>query len=202
MRQPADTEDRPCPHPADIAPAGSPTAGVAAALALAPGAAAANPDRSAPPDVVPLVDCVTVHADGSWTAVFGYDDRTGATVEIPVGPANQVTPESSGQPQPTTFLPGVRHGAVQVTVPRGGGPVWHLGRDDLPARSISPGGTRAMCAPCPFGGPNGLSAYTARRTGGRSSGRVPAARLREHARDARDFVAVERALADRHPRTD
>ncbi|MGY1770157.1 hypothetical protein [Blastococcus sp. SYSU D00813] len=110
------------------------TAAVGAALALAPGAAAAAPNRSGPPDVVPLVDCVTEHADGSWTAVFGYDNRTGSVVEIPVGPANQVTPPSSGQPQPTTFRAGVVHGAFRVTVERGGGPMWHLGRDDLAAR--------------------------------------------------------------------
>jgi hypothetical protein len=111
------------------------TAAAVTVLAAAPGAALAAPGRSAPPDVVPLVDCVTVDPDGTWTAVFGYDNRTGATVTIPVGPANQVTPAAYGDPQPTTFAPGVHHGAFAAVVTQGGGPMWHLGSDDLAARS-------------------------------------------------------------------
>ena len=110
------------------------TAAVTAVVALTPGVAGAAPGRSGPPDVVPLVDCVVTHADGSWTAVFGYDNRTGAAVDIPVGPANKVTPAGYGVPQPTSFAPGVRHGVFAVTVPRGGGPMWHLGSTNLAAR--------------------------------------------------------------------
>jgi hypothetical protein len=110
------------------------TTAVTAVVALTPGVAGAAPNRSGPPDVVPLVDCVTTHADGSWTAVFGYDNRTGAAVDIPVGPANKVTPTGYGAPQPTSFAPGVRHGVFAVTVPRGGGPMWHLGSTNLAAR--------------------------------------------------------------------
>jgi hypothetical protein len=109
------------------------------AVLLSPGVAGADPggsgvNRSDPPDVVPLVDCILTHADGSWTAVFGYDNRTGASIDIPMGPANQVTPRSSVQPQPTTFAAGIRHGIFSVTVPRGGGPMWHLGDTNLAAR--------------------------------------------------------------------
>ncbi|MGY1739305.1 MULTISPECIES: hypothetical protein [unclassified Blastococcus] len=112
---------------------------VLAALAtvLTAGAASAAPDRSSPPDVVPLVDCIRSNADGTWTVVFGYDNRTGASVDIPVGPANKVTPVAYGEPQPTTFVPGVQHGVFSVTVRRGGGPMWHLGRDNLAARRNS-----------------------------------------------------------------
>ncbi len=117
----------------------SSAAAIGLVVCLGPGVAGADPggsavDRSHPPDVVPLVDCVLTHADGSWTAVFGYDNRTGAPVDIPVGPANQVTPRSAVQPQPTTFAAGIRHGVFTVTVPRGGGPMWHLGDTNLAAR--------------------------------------------------------------------
>jgi hypothetical protein len=107
---------------------------VAVAVLLTPGTAAAAPDRSQPPDVVPLVDCVVVHADGTWTAVFGYDNRTGAAVDIPFGPANQVTPAGYDGDQPTRFAAGVHHGVLAVVVDRGGGPLWHLGRENVPAR--------------------------------------------------------------------
>ncbi len=118
------------------------TAAVGAVVALGPGVAGAAPGRSAPPDVVPVVDCLVRHEDGSWTAVFGYDNRTGATVDVPVGPANRVTPTGYGTPQPTTFAPGVRHGVFSVTVTRGGGPVWHLGGTNLAARE-----TDTACPP-------------------------------------------------------
>ena len=117
----------------------SSAAAIGLVICLGPGVAGADPggsgvDRSHPPDVVPLVDCILTHADGSWTAIFGYDNRTGASIDVPVGPANQVTPRSPVQPQPTTFAPGIRHGAFSVTVPRGGGPMWHLGDTNLAAR--------------------------------------------------------------------
>ncbi|SFT98942.1 hypothetical protein SAMN05660657_04475 [Geodermatophilus amargosae] len=114
-------------------------AAIGSSVSLGPGVAGAAPggsgvDRSSPPDVIPLVDCIVSHADGTWTAVFGYDNRTGASIDVPVGPANQVTPTSSGQPQPTTFATGIRHGVFSVTVSRGGGPMWHLGDTNLAAR--------------------------------------------------------------------
>jgi hypothetical protein len=115
-------------------------AAIGSLVSLSPGVAGAAPggsgvDRSSPPDVIPLIDCIVSHADGTWTAVFGYDNRTGASIDIPVGPANQVTPTSSGQPQPTTFATGIRHGVFSVTVRGGGGPMWHLGHTNLAART-------------------------------------------------------------------
>lgn len=107
---------------------------VSAALAMSPGVASAAPDRAQPPDVVPFVDCITQHADGTWTAIFGYDNSTGDDVDIPVGPANKVTPTAYDGRQPTHFDAGVHHGVVQVTVDHGGGPMWHLGSDNLSAR--------------------------------------------------------------------
>ena len=76
----------------------------------------------------------TAAPDGSWTAVLGYDNRTGASIDIPAGPANQVTPTSSGQLQLTAFAASIRHGVFSVTVTGGGGPMWHLGDINLAAR--------------------------------------------------------------------
>ena len=36
--------------------------------------------------VTPILDCYVKNSDGSWTAVFGYDNTTGAEVTIPIGP--------------------------------------------------------------------------------------------------------------------
>ena len=105
-----------------------------AAVLLLPGVARAAPDRSSPPDVVPLLDCVLRNADGTWTAVFGFDNRTGATADIPLGPANQVTPSRYDGDQPTRFAAGVHHGVLALTGTGGGGPMWHLGSTNLAAR--------------------------------------------------------------------
>ncbi len=98
------------------------------ALVTAPGAASARGT------VVPLLDCVVANDDGSWTAVFGYQNTSSSPVRIPTGPRNKVTPATVGSPQPTTFQPGTHRGAFTVPVPRGAGPVWHLDGTNLAAR--------------------------------------------------------------------
>ena len=89
---------------------------------------------SAKGTVVPLLDCVLTNDDGSWTAVFGYENTSSSPVRIPRGPRNEVTPAPVGSPQPTTFEPGIHRGAFTVPVPRGGGPMWHLDGTNLAAR--------------------------------------------------------------------
>jgi hypothetical protein len=101
---------------------------VVAGLLALPGTA------SAKGTVVPLLDCVVANRDGSWTAVFGYQNTAGSPVRIPTGARNKVTPVPYGSPQPTTFEPGTHHGAFTVTVARGGGPMWHLDGTNLAAR--------------------------------------------------------------------
>jgi hypothetical protein len=108
-------------------------AGAVLSLTAAPGVAAAAPAGS----VVPLLDCVRANGDGTWTALFGYDNRTRSTVTIPVGPDNKLTPTSYGTPQPTRFAPGVHHGVFVAPVTRGAGPMWHLDRTNLAARAGS-----------------------------------------------------------------
>ena len=105
------------------------------ALVAAPGAASARGT------VVPLLDCVVAHDDGSWTAVFGYRNTSSSPVRIPTGPRNKVTPATVGSPQPTTFQPGTHRGAFTVTVRRGAGPMWHLDGTNLAARL----GTATAC---------------------------------------------------------
>ena len=93
--------------------------------------------------VVPLLDCVVVDRNGSWTAVFGYENTSSSPVRIPTGARNKVTPVTHGTPQPTTFQPGTHRGAFTITVPRGAGPMWHLDGTNLAARL----GTAPVCPP-------------------------------------------------------
>jgi hypothetical protein len=110
--------------------------GAVLSLTAAPGVAAATTATTAG-SVVPLLDCIRANGNGTWTALFGYDNRTRSTVTIPVGPDNKLTPTSYGAPQPTTFAPGVHHGVFVAPVTRGAGPMWHLDRTNLAARAGS-----------------------------------------------------------------
>jgi hypothetical protein len=56
--------------------------------------------------------------DGNVYALFGYYNRnTEEVVDLPVGPANQVSPGDADQGQPTRFLPGRQYGVVAIRVP-------------------------------------------------------------------------------------
>ena len=56
--------------------------------------------------------------EGGVYALFGYYNRnTEETIDVPVGPANQVAPGQADQGQPTRFVPGRQHGVVAIRVP-------------------------------------------------------------------------------------
>ena len=125
----------PSRHPRRLLPRAALVVVAVVALIAVPGAASARGT------VVPLLDCVVANDDGSWTAVFGYQNMASSPVRIPRGPRNKVTPATVGSPQPTTFQPGTHRGAFTVTVPRGAGPMWHLDGTNLAARL----GTATAC---------------------------------------------------------
>jgi len=87
-----------------------------------------------PADVHPVLNCVTQHANGSWTAVLGYDNTSGSRLVIR-GSDNKVTPGKYADALPTTFEPGVQNGAFSITFPKGNGATWSLGEDNLSIRT-------------------------------------------------------------------
>jgi Ca2+-binding RTX toxin-like protein len=112
-----------------------------AAVALAAGAVLASGAGTAAAaqgdGLTPFVDCVTRHANGSWTAVLGYENTGRTTVTVPGGARNKVTPDKAATAVPTTFTPGRHRGVFSVTVSKGAGVVWHLGDDNLKVREDS-----------------------------------------------------------------
>src|SRR5262245_54629913 len=66
--------------------------------APAPEASAATPQ--------PILECVVENAPGSFTAHFGYVNRSDAAVGIPLGAGNLVAPGPADRGQPTRFAPG------------------------------------------------------------------------------------------------
>jgi hypothetical protein len=89
---------------------------------------------TARPPVVPLLDCVVTAEDGSYTAVFGYDNRGTTAVGIARGAANKVVPTPLGGSEPTAFQPGVQHAVMAVRVTKGAAPIWDLDGTHLSVR--------------------------------------------------------------------
>jgi MYXO-CTERM domain-containing protein len=111
---------------------------VAALVTGALGATGSGTAVAAPDDgLTPFVECISRHADGSWTAVLGYENTGRTAVDVPAGARNKITPDRDGTTPPTTFEPGRHRGAFSVTVRRGAGVVWHLGDDNLRVRITS-----------------------------------------------------------------
>ncbi len=56
--------------------------------------------------VIPRVDCIEAHSDGTHTAHLSYVNLMSGPVSLPLGGSNQVLPASLPQTQPTEFAPG------------------------------------------------------------------------------------------------
>jgi hypothetical protein len=78
---------------------GALVAGMLLAVATAPGAGAAG-------SVKPKLVCVFADESGGYTAVWGYENTTGAVVEIAVGGDNRFDPTPRDRGQPTRFEEG------------------------------------------------------------------------------------------------
>ncbi len=69
----------------------------------------------------PVVSCVFSAGRGTWTAVFGYQSRPNATVEIPAGTRNFLSPDPGPQfPPITRFSAGGVAEALWVPMPTSG----------------------------------------------------------------------------------
>ena len=102
--------------------------------------------------ISPTMDCVSLNADGTYTAFFGYSNTNGVAVSLSIGKNNQFTPPPDGQGQPTTFEPGSQT-AVFAVVSKGDALVWHLDGKIAEANKNSGGCSQAGCG---LDGPSAL----------------------------------------------
>ncbi len=65
--------------------------------------------------VAPRVTCVERVGGGWWRATFGYDNRNTFALSLPVGQRNRVSPGAADRGQPTSFAPGARGQAFDVS---------------------------------------------------------------------------------------
>ena len=105
--------------------------------------------------VEPVVTCINLNDDGSFSAVFGYRNPNAVSVSAPVGAANQVSLDAGAQgatvgSQPTTFQPGSLDVALTVTgIGEDGSVTWTVAAPG-DARSATASGASPRCtAPAP-----------------------------------------------------
>jgi hypothetical protein len=81
--------------------------------------------RPRPGLIVPLLESLEQHGDGSFTARFGYLNLSRMPVAVPIGSRNRFFPEPQDLGQPTVFAPG-RHRQVFSIRVECGVRVWFL----------------------------------------------------------------------------
>ncbi len=77
-----------------------------------------------------ITECVIVNGDGTFTAFFGYDNRTGGAAARPLGDRNRL--RGADGAAPTTFAAGRRVAVFSATT-SGSRIVWRLGDRDAVA---------------------------------------------------------------------
>ena len=104
------------------------SAGLTAATLSLPVAFAQAPARGQA--VVPVYEGFWTNADGTYDLLFGYYNRDwDAELDVPIGPANSLTPGAADQGQPTHFFPRRNQFIFKVRVPANFGAkevVWSL----------------------------------------------------------------------------
>jgi len=78
-----------------------------------------------PQAVKPVLEYVYNNPDGTYTALYGYQNDNATVVSIPVGSGNKFTPLTQSRGQPTTFQPGRQVGVFTVVF-SSGNQVWTL----------------------------------------------------------------------------
>jgi hypothetical protein len=107
---------------------------ILATLGSAP-PATANDQNPSPARVVPFVDCIVPGSGKKFQAFFGYVNFTIATVTVPAGANNQLTPAVPA-PLPSTFLIGRHPGVFSAAFNETG--TWKLDGRDAVATTSSP----------------------------------------------------------------
>lgn len=65
--------------------------------------------------VIPIIESVTDNRDGTFTALFGYENTYAATQLIPVSSSNEFSPAPADRGQPTSFLAGRQIDVFSIT---------------------------------------------------------------------------------------
>ena len=124
-------------------PTSTPTSvGATTTTATATPTATATSNRTPAPvtgfAVTPIVDCIQERPSGEILAYFSYRSDEQVAVQIPIGPANFVSPSPSNRGQPTIFQPGRTERAFSVQADGAAGIAWTLGTTAVVATNSAP----------------------------------------------------------------
>ncbi len=85
--------------------------------------------QSAPLDLVPLLECVYINAQGQYVALFGYENFTAAEICIPTGANNNLVGATVSLP--IYFSAGRHSNAFSAVIPANGNLTWNLNGQTL-----------------------------------------------------------------------
>lgn len=105
--------------------------------------------------VEPVVTCINVNDDGSFSAVFGYRNPNAVAVSQPVGAGNAVALDAGAQgavvgTQPTRFIAGALDVALTVSgIGEDGAVTWTIAAPGEPRSATASGASPRCTAPAP-----------------------------------------------------
>lgn len=67
--------------------------------------------------IKPIMECVDVVRDGSYTATYGYQNDNPFEISVPIGGQNKFDPNPEDRGQPNKFFPGLINGVFTVNFP-------------------------------------------------------------------------------------
>jgi hypothetical protein len=95
--------------------------------------------------VIPTLACATHNSDGTFTAIFGYDNQNSDAVSIPIGENNHVSPAPQDRGQPSEFKPGSVRDAFRVNFTEDQKITWSLTGPDGKTRSVTASDSTPHC---------------------------------------------------------
>jgi len=93
--------------------------------------------------IYPVLECVSHNYDGTYTAIFGYQNNNAESVNISAGNYNFTSPSSGNVP--TTFNPGENNYALQLRF-NGGYAFWTIQGPDGVSRTALASAASASCS--------------------------------------------------------
>jgi hypothetical protein len=96
--------------------------------------------------LLPHLECVTLNANGSFTAYFGFQNDNGVGVSVPYGSKNALAQDTQGY-RPTLFPPGDHHFAFGVDFAAGQTLVYRLSPENSPTTSLRVNSLARRCGP-------------------------------------------------------
>jgi hypothetical protein len=87
--------------------------------------------------VIPTLKCALHNPDGTFTALFGYDNRNDERVTIPIGEKNQFQPSPKDRGQTTHFETGAEQVAFRVVYHEDDKLTWSLTGPDGKTHSVT-----------------------------------------------------------------